>query len=72
MTDEEEQLYLIHTVRICYPVNVGGFENYEHEPDEGKILETEAGHLSVVLDKLDIGAIKISSVLIDRRPKWYE
>ena len=71
MSDKE--LYLIHTVRIAYPINVGGFENYpEDNPDEGKILETEARHLSVVLDKLNIGSVKISSVLIDRKPKWYE
>ncbi len=73
MSDEEKQPYLIHTVRICYPVNIGGFENYESEEfDSGRILETEAGHLAVVLEKLDLGAIKISSVLIDRRPSWYE
>ena len=64
--------YLIHTIRICYPINIGGFEEYLEPVDEGKVLETEASHLSKAIDNLNIGAVKVTSVLIERKPGWYE
>ena len=64
--------YLIHTVRICYPVNVGGFEVYAEPLDEENILETESDNLLKAITHLDLGAIKVTSVLIERKPGWYE